>query len=165
MNFAKTQTKAHLSRLGIAAALGFAILAGTSAAAEYQHPRLKMYGDKAKHAQTFHTGHTNTHVRTVHHHHHHQAQRHHDNRFGWRYKHTNRDYRCTTHRPITPRRHWVPGYWTQQYIPPVYSYRYDPCGTRHRVIVRSGYHKKVWVSGRWTTSYRHTRAYTHRSYH
>ncbi|MEM6551877.1 MAG: hypothetical protein AAF750_07095 [Planctomycetota bacterium] len=159
MNFAKTQTKANLSRIGIAAALGLAILAGTSAAADHHKHRNKGFVDKTKHVQKVRTTHK---VKNVHHHYHAKDWRH-KNRPGWRFKHTHnnhRDYRCNTYRPVAPRRHWVPGYWTKQYIPPVYRYRYDACGTRHRITVRAGFHKRVWVHGRWTTTHRnHYRGY------
>ncbi|MEM6393132.1 MAG: hypothetical protein AAF797_10200 [Planctomycetota bacterium] len=165
MNHSPTQLaspiKANLSRLGIATAVGIALLIGTSASADRYHS-----GSKHKAKTT-----------TVHHDHHIKIK-HKNLKLGWHLKHTHRGHhpthrathrathrdRCSIpryhHRTLAPRQHWVPGYWSKQYIPPKYGWRYNACGTRYRVVVRHGYHKNVWVPGRWTNTHRsHRRAY------
>ena len=54
-------------------------------------------------------------------------------------------------------RHWVPGHYERVYEPVRYGYRRDRCGTRVRYVVRHGYHRKVWVPGRYVE--RHERVW------
>ncbi len=66
-------------------------------------------------------------------------------------------------------RFWVPGYDKEVWVEPVYEWRYDPCGRRTRVLVRSGYYRTVCVPGRYDTRQvkvwvpaRRTRIHDHR---
>ena len=70
------------------------------------------------------------------------------------------------HYQTVARRVWIPETYQKVYIEPVYETRYDECGRPITVLVREGYwtskcipgyyetrHDKVWVPGRWTTTY------------
>jgi len=44
------------------------------------------------------------------------------------------------------RRVWIPGYWEEEYIPPVYERRFVN-GSEVVVLVRAGYYQQYWVDG------------------
>jgi hypothetical protein len=57
---------------------------------------------------------------------------------------------------------WVPGCTRQEWVPPCYEGRFDPCGRRIQVLVRAGHWRtiqepgrhelrevQVWVPGHW----------------
>jgi hypothetical protein len=48
---------------------------------------------------------------------------------------------------------WVPGYYRQDYVPPVYKQK-RVHGVTFTVMVSNGYHTKVWVPGHYTTKTR-----------
>lgn len=58
-----------------------------------------------------------------------------------------------------PRGHWetrceqvlVPGYWSEEHVPPTYGWITDACGhTRWGVVDRGGC-RRIWVPARWET--------------
>ncbi len=50
----------------------------------------------------------------------------------------------------------TPGYYTTQWIEPVYETRYDSGGRALRVLIQAGCYKQVWVAGACYTSDAHT---------
>ncbi len=46
---------------------------------------------------------------------------------------------------------YVPGFWREEFVPPVYREVYGPCGTYARVMVRPGYVTRVFEPGRYET--------------
>jgi hypothetical protein len=46
---------------------------------------------------------------------------------------------------------WVPAHYEEQYVPPVYGYRWVN-GIRRVVIYQQGYYDRVWVPGYYTTT-------------
>ena len=46
---------------------------------------------------------------------------------------------------------YVPGYYENRWIEPVYATRYDDCGVPYRVLVREGYYDRFWVPGHYVT--------------
>ena len=62
-------------------------------------------------------------------------------------------------RPVQPRGHWetvheqylVPGYWSEEHVPPTYGWIKDHCGRRRWGIVDQGGCRTVWVPARWET--------------
>lgn len=61
--------------------------------------------------------------------------------------------------PAPPRGHWetvyeevlVPGYWTEERVPPTYGWIYESCGHRRWGIVDAGGCRRVWVPARYET--------------
>lgn len=45
----------------------------------------------------------------------------------------------------------VPGHYENVWVEPVYERHVDHCGTVTEVLVRAGYHKRVWVDGGYET--------------
>jgi hypothetical protein len=58
-----------------------------------------------------------------------------------------------------PRGHWetvqerylVPGYWSEQHVPPTYGWIVDSCGHRRWGVVDAGGCRRVWIPARWET--------------
>lgn len=46
---------------------------------------------------------------------------------------------------------WVPPHWEEQYVPPVYGYRWVN-GVQRVVVYRQGYYDRVWIPGYYTTT-------------
>jgi len=51
------------------------------------------------------------------------------------------------HRPAP--RVWVPGFWREVWVEPVYETIRQSCGTRVTVLVQKGYWRRVWEPGRY----------------
>jgi len=42
---------------------------------------------------------------------------------------------------------WLPGYWREECVPPVFGWVRDACGHAHWQIVQPGCERRVWVPG------------------
>ena len=45
----------------------------------------------------------------------------------------------------------VPGYWSEEHVPPTYGWITDPCGHARWAMVDSGGCRRVWVPARYET--------------
>lgn len=78
---------------------------------------------------------------------------------GGEVRHEDRDRRPVRHLPPQPRGYWktvceeylVPGYFTEEHVPPTFGWVYDHCGHRVWGVVDPGGCRQVWVPARWET--------------
>lgn len=48
----------------------------------------------------------------------------------------------------------VPGYWTEQHVPPSYGWIYSSCGHRQWGLIDRGGCRRIWVPARYETRHR-----------